>query len=143
MLKLCAIPLMCCAAMVAQAADLEDVADRLDDALERQAELLSDVEDAESAAELLPKLREVAAELLALKSEAPERELLTYVDNSTDCKNSIIISLQVTARQFMRLEAEDFYGNAGLKELYGPQIPPPPSVEPAPEASPDAKPVKK
>lgn len=108
-----------CVVLSAQAADdteLAAVCERLETALEQQVEALSSIKDAETAAEYLPKVCESLDAQKALFG-VDERELWNYIDHTDEVKTPLMRVLQRLAAQIDRLQKENFYGNAQLKQV--------------------------
>lgn len=112
------------AACVAQAASEEDICEKLADGLEKQVELLADVDDAASAAEVLPELRRVLGELSALNGQCDESALWLYIENHVDVRQELLEYLLRLAAQFDRLQKAEYFGNLELGALLAPQITP-------------------
>ncbi len=112
------------AACVAQAASEEEICEKLSEGLEAQAELLADVDDEASAAEVLPKLRRVLAELASLNGQADETMLWLYIENNARVKQDLLEFLLQIAAQFDRLQKAQYFGNEELRALLAPQTTP-------------------
>ena len=110
------------AACVAQAASEEDICENLAAGLEKQVELLADVDDAASAAEVLPELRRVLGELSALNGQCDESALWLYIENHVDVRQELLEYLLRLAAQFDRLQKAEYFGNQELGALLAPQI---------------------
>ena len=104
-------------ACVVQAAGEDDLCEKLADGLAAQAELLSDVTDAASAAAVLPKLRENIASLSALNGAVPDEVLWRYIENTPDVKLELIECVQKISTQYSRLAAVGFFTCDELKAL--------------------------
>ena len=102
--------------VAADDAALASVCQRLEAALEAQVEALSDVQDAASAAEALPAIRQSLADQKALFG-VDERELWNYIDHTDEVKIPLMRVLQRMAAQIDRIEKENYYGCSELKKL--------------------------
>lgn len=102
--------------VAADDAALASVCQRLEAALEAQVDALSDVRDAESAAEALSAIRQSLADQKALFG-VDERELWNYIDHSDEVKIPLMRVLQRMAAQIDRIEKENYYGCEELKNL--------------------------
>ena len=113
------------AACVVQAAGEGDICKRLSAGLAAQESVLMGAKDATSAAQAVPELRRVLAELAALHEQADADALWLYIENHPDVKNELMECLLKLAKQFERLKKEKFYGNAELRAALAPQLTPP------------------
>ena len=124
--RLLALPLVAALCMPAVAASPEEAAVQLRDALSREVATLESVTSADAAAEALPKLRAVLAELDAMdRSPEAQKDLWIHIDNTPGVKQPLIELVQRLCIQLTRLEKLHFYGHEGLRAALAPQFPPP------------------
>lgn len=109
-------------ACVAQAVTEEEVCAQLQTRLEKQVELLSSVQDAESAKAVLAPLRENMAALAALNGQVSEDRLWLFIDNSQDIKLPLMEQLQLLSVQLYRLTMSDCFGSRELKLMIAPMV---------------------
>ena len=122
------MPLIATTALYAQASEsVSDACRSLQDALNREASVLEQIQNNQDADEMLPELRAVLQQLAAL-SVVDENELWLYIDNTEGVKQPLVDALSQIALQFSRLEAAGFYHHAGLRELLAPQTEETPDV---------------
>lgn len=97
--------------------------------LSKQLDIISSVTDAASAAEAVVPLRSCVAHLAAMRDRVNEEALWIYIENTPDAKQPFIELLLRTSGEFLRLNAEKFYGNGELQEILKTQMLMPTSQE--------------
>lgn len=128
------VPLLCVgtALYAAEADPMVEVCERLIAALEQEVEALESIEKAEDVPAALEQLR---AGLLAQEDlfAVDQKLLWQYIDNTPGAKQPIVDVLELLAVQFVRMESNNFFDSAELRQILTPQI----------FGSPDAKSGKK
>lgn len=107
---------------------MQKVCERLIAALEQETEALESINQPADIPAGLEKLR---ASLQALQELFAEDETLLwqYIDNTPGAKQPIVDVLEELALQFARMEKENFFSNAELREVLAPQVCPSEAAE--------------
>lgn len=109
-----------CGVMVCAVAQAEEqyaaTCDTIESLLERQVEVLRDIRDESSAAELVPALKKCREEQKALFG-VDESELWHYIDRTVEVKTALMRLLQKIVAETDRISKANCYGNQELRGL--------------------------
>lgn len=117
-------------ALYAQASEpMADASGRLLAALEKEVEVLEQIQQPQDAAEALSELRDALKELEALAASVDDAELWLYIENTEGVKQPLVDVLSQLALQMARIEEAAYFNYAGLQELLAPQTVETPEVQ--------------
>ena len=108
---------------------MADASERLLSALEKEVEVLEQIQKPEDAAEVLGELRDALKELEAMAASVDDAELWQYIENTEGVKQPLVDILSQLALQMARIEEAAYFNHSGLQELLAPQTEETPEVQ--------------